>query len=316
MAATRILVLYYSQSGQLTQVLQSMLAPLCGRADVELVWEPLVPTTPYPFPWSFFEFLDVFPESVHMVPPPLQPPSFAADAHFDLVVVAYQVWFLSPSPPIVGFLKSPAAQVLRDKPVISVIACRNMWLVAHEKMRTLLAAGGARLIDNVVLVDQGPPWATFITTPRWLLTGKKDGFWGIFPPAGVAADDIKGAARFGRALADNLHLLHLPAPGPLLSELRAVKVRPGYIVGERIGHRSFLIWGKLLRALGPAGTPLRRIALVVYLIFLIAMIVTVLPISLLVRALVRPFIRRHLEREIARLEQPSGSGDARLARYS
>jgi len=311
---TRILVLYYSQTGQLTRAVQSMLSPLAGRADVEIVWQSLEPVEPYPFPWGFMRFFDTFPESVHLDSPPIRPVTFGKEAHFDLVVLAYQVWFLSPSLPVIAFLKSEAAGVLKDTPVITFIACRNMWLSAHEKMKALLQARGARHIDNVVLIDQGPPWATFITTPRWLLTGKKDGFWGIFPPAGVSEAEIAAAARFGRALADALPLLQ-STRGPLLSGLGAVKVIPGYITGEKIVHRSLRLWGMLLRAIGKPGELPRRLALVVYIVFLVVMILTVMPVSIVVRALLRPLLRKRLDAEVARLEAPSGSSTERMEKY-
>ncbi len=313
---TRILILYYSQTGQLTRAARSMLAPLQDRPDVELVWQEVLPQHPYPFPWGFFSFLDAFPESVYLDPPALQPVSFDPDRRFDLVILAYQVWFLSPSLPITGFLKSPAARVLKDTPVITLIGCRNMWLSAQEKMRAMLDSAGARLIDNVVLVDQGPPWATFVTTPRWLLTGKKAGFWGIFPPAGISDADIEGAQRFGRAIADSLHLLQSRPGSSLLSGLGAVKVNPGYIAGEKIAHRSFVLWGRLLRALGRPGSVSRRAVLLVYVVFLVGMILTVVPLGVLIRALLRPFMRRHMDAQVAQLEQPSGSSTERIAQYS
>lgn len=311
---TRILVLHYSQTGQLNRAVQSMMAPLANRPDVEIVWQPLEPAAPFPFPWSFFRFFDTFPECVHLDPSPIKPVAFGPEARFDLVVLAYQVWFLSPSLPVTAFLKSPAAQVLRDTPVITLIVCRNMWLSAQAKVKTLLAGLGARLIDNVVLTDQGPPWSTFVTTPLWLLTGRKNLLPGIFPPAGVSEADIAGAARFGRALADHLHLLKSKA-GPVLSGLGAVKVMPGYVSGEKVVHRSFLIWGRLLRVIGKPGNPLRRLVLVVYIAFLVTMILTVMPVSVAVRALLRPFLRGRLDTEVARLEAPSGSSTERLAQY-
>ena len=313
---TRILVLYYSQTGQLTRAARAMLAPLAVRRDVEIVWQELKPLVPYPFPWSFFRFLDAFPECVYLDPAPIEPVGFDGDAQFDLIVLCYQVWFLSPSPPIVAFLKTPAARVLKDRPAITLIACRNMWLSAQEKIKMLLAERGARLIDNVVLVDQGPPWATFVTTPRWLLTGKQDGFWGIFPAAGVSADAIAAAARFGRALVDSLDTLRDGAGGSLLRGLRAAKVNPGYVAGEKIAQRSFRLWGRLLRAIGPPGHPLRRATLLLYAVFLVTMILTVLPISMLARALLRPLLRGRLDAEVARLELPSGSSNERMARYA
>lgn len=311
---TRILVLYYSQTGQLTRAVQSMLSPLASRPDVQIVWQAVEPLQPFPFPWGFLKFFDTFPECVHLDPPPIKPVVFEAHARFDLVVLAYQVWFLSPSLPITAFLQSAAARILRDTPVITFIACRNMWLSAHEKMKLMLTKLGARHIDNVVLVDQGPPWATFITTPRWVLTGKQNGFWGIFPPAGVSATEITAATRFGRALAEALPLLQ-STTGPLLAGLGAVKVMPGYVTGEKIAHRSFRLWGALLRALGKPGTALRRLVLVVYIVFLVMMILTVMPLSIVVRALLRPVLRKRLDAEVARLEAPSGSSTHRLEQY-
>jgi hypothetical protein len=191
-----------------------------------------------------------------------------------------------------------------------------MWLTAQEKVSALLTERGGRLVDNVVLVDQGPAWATFITTPRWLLTGRKNGFWGVFPPAGVSEADIAAAARFGRALVDAGHLIQSGPTTPLLSGLKAVKVKSGYIASERIAHRSFQVWGRLLRALGGPGQPLRRVALLVYVVFLITLILTVVPLGVIMRALLRPLFKNRMDRETARLEQPSGSGTERLRQYA
>ncbi len=320
---TRVLVVYYSQTGQLENVARAMLAPLATSAasdDVEIVWQRIVPVKPFPFPWPFFSFLEAFPESALLVPPAIHDVTFDPDGDFDLIIIAYQVWFLSPSLPMTAFMRSAAARVMKNKPVITVIGCRNMWLSAQEKMKRLLADQQARLIDNVVLVDQGPAWATFVTTPRWLWTGKRNGFWGVFPPAGISAQEIAAAARFGRALKASLPQIKAGADqplltGPLLTGLKAVKVAPALIAGEKIGNRSFTIWGKLLRASGAPGTPGRRVLLMVYLVFLVTIILTVLPISAAVRALLRALFPARLDAEVSRLESPSGSSDHRMQQF-
>ena len=200
----KVLVVRYSQTGQLTALADRIIEPLLADARFSVKVLPLVLREPFPFPWTFFKFLDAFPESAHMVPPALAALDLSDDEDFDLVLLPYQVWFLAPSQPIVAFLKHPTAQrVLRGKPVITLVACRNMWLCAQEKLEGLLRDAGARLIDNVVLTDPGPTLATFITTPRWLLTGKKHGFWGM-PAAGLSAPQIQGARRFGLALREAL----------------------------------------------------------------------------------------------------------------
>jgi hypothetical protein len=311
----RVLVIHFSQTGQLTRAAEAMVAPLTQHPAFEVVWGRLEPATPFPFPWRLLRFFDTFPECVQLDAPPLKSVGFDPDARYDLIILAYTVWFLSPALPVTAFLQSEAARVLKGKPVITLIACRNMWLSAQETVKGLLAARGARLIDNVVLTDPGPPWSTFVTTPRWMLTGKKDRFLGILPAPGIAEQDIAAAARFGRALIEARHLIQSGAAGPLLSGLGAVRVNPAYIASERIAHRSFRIWGGWLRALGRPGAVLRRLVLLVYILFLVTMILTVLPIGVIVRAILRPLTRERIAREVARLEAPSGSGRERLGQF-
>ena len=310
-----MLVVQYSQTGQLTTLTEQITAPLRADPNIDVRIEALAVLKPFPFPWGFFRFFDAFPESAHLVPPPLAPLSLQGDEDFDLVILPYQVWFLAPSQPITAFLKHPIAQrVLRNKPVVTVIACRNMWLLAQEKLKTLLAESGARLIDNVVLTDPGPTLATFITTPRWLLSGNKNGFWGM-PAAGLNDEQIRGARRFGLALRDGLREDAEKSGQPLLRGLGAVHVDPRLYISERAGTRSFFVWGKLLLAAGPPGSWQRAPLLVLYVAFLALVIITVVPTSLALQAVFRNFTSRWLAEIKAQFEQPSGSSTERVHRY-
>ena len=311
----KVLVIQYSQSGQLTSLTEQIVAPLQANPRIAVQVQVLVPQKPFPFPWSFFKFLDAFPESAHLRPPALEPLSLTGDEDFDLIVLPYQVWFLAPSQPVTAFLKHPVAQrVLRGKPVVTVIACRNMWLSAQDKLKAMLTAAGARLIDNVVLIDPGPTLATFITTPRWVLTGNKAGFWGM-PPAGLNDEQIKGSRRFGLALRDGLLNDREKGNEPLLSGLGAVEVEPRLYFSERTGTRSFFIWGKLLLAAGRPGAWQRVPLLALYVSFLIVMIITLVPASLALQALLRPFMGTWLTKIKSQYEQPSGSSTERSHTY-
>lgn len=311
----RILVLSYSQTGQLSEITQRIVAPLQQSKHCSVHMETLRPVAPYPFPWGIFNFLDAFPESAHMVAPPLQPLSLTGDEEFDLVILPYQVWFLAPSLPVTAFLKHPLAQkLLAGKPVVTVIACRNMWMLAQEKMKGLLAACGARLLDNVVLIDPSHTITTLFTTPLWLLSGKRDLLPGL-PPAGLDAASIQAASRFGFALRDALLNNQECGTAPLLTGLTAVNSDPGLLFSEKAGTRSFYLWGKLLRAVGEPGQLRRRPVLVLYVIFLIALIVTVVPTSLLVQAVLRPFLKRRFVALKQKFDAPSGSGTERMSLY-
>lgn len=165
-----ILVISYSQTGQLTHLTEQFLLPLQHNEQISIEHCIIEPREPYPFPWKFIPFFNQFPESVHLQPAPIIPPKLQREK-YDLVIIAYTVWFLSPAQPITAFLQSDQANVLKDTPVITLIGCRNMWLMAQEKMKKMIAEKGGKLIGNVVKVDQSNAWESFITTPAWMLTG-------------------------------------------------------------------------------------------------------------------------------------------------
>lgn len=307
----RVLVVHYSQSGQLGQIAGNIAAPL-RAAGVEVVEEILRPREPYPFPWPFFDFLDAFPESFRLDPPPNHPPAADPDKPFDLVILAYQVWYLSPAMPMTAFLQSiEGRRLVNGRPVVTVVACRNMWLGAQEKMTKLVADAGGRLIDHIAFTDDAHPLATFITTPRWVLTGRRDRFLGL-PPAGVAPAEIAGAERFGRALAEALARDEERSGRPLLTGLRAVRVNPRLIVSERAGQRAFRVWSGFIRLFGKRGQWRRRPVLALFVTYLLLLIVTVVPLSLLLQRALAPLLRPRLDALRARYEQPSGSGTERL----
>jgi hypothetical protein len=311
----KILVLQYSQTGQLSNIVQSIIAPLQASCEIELRTESLRPVDPYPFPWPFFKFLDVFPECVYLDAPELMPLQIDTDFDADLVIVAYQVWFLAPALPMTAFLQSEQAKrMLNGKPVITVIGCRNMWTRAQETMKMMLGDCGARLIDNVVLTDQGSLMASFVTTPRWLWTGKKEPFRG-FPAAGVSDQDIEACCRFGKAIEHGLAEDAEKASGPILHGLKAVEAEVSQIQSEKVGYRSFLIWGKLLRRIGRQGDAKRTPVLAVYVVFLILMIVTVVPLSMLLKALLAPLMKHKHQQTKLYFEAPSGSGSERMEEF-
>ena len=311
----KVLVVYYSQTGQLTSVVKSICQAIESEC-IQVVYENLQPEQEYPFPWPLLRFLDVFPESVYLDPPPLKPLQVEATESFDLVIIAYTVWFLSPSLPITAFLKSPEGkQLVAGRPVITVIACRNMWLMAQEKLKKLLIAAKAKLLDNIVLVDAGSSLATFITTPRWMLTGKKGDAGGLLPPAGVSEKDIGEASRFGRAIAAALNVNAETQGQPLLKGLKAAVVDSRLIPSEKIGQRSFTIWGKLIRAIGPAGDPKRKPVLIIYMVFLISMIITLVPLTMLIKMALRPLLKNKLQQQKIYFEQPSGSETYRMQEF-
>jgi hypothetical protein len=304
----RILVLYYSQTGQLGEIVESLIAPLRAAHDCIVTVMQIKPKKPYAFPWSFWGFFNTFPECIYDDPDPIEPLPLADDAQFDLIILGYQVWFISPSLPTTAFLQSEQAQrLLRGRPVITVIGCRNMWLMAQERVKAHLQRLGAHLVDNVALTERTHGAKSVVTTPWWLLSGNKGPYLGgLLPRAGVWQSDIDNAARFGKVIADEFPKRDVGDTRPLLWGMGAVVVHPGLISSEQIVQRSFRLWGKLLRACGKPSSSLRRVVLALYVVFLVAMLLTIVPVVFVLKTLLSPLTRKRIAQQRTYFAAPSG----------
>lgn len=302
----QVLVVHFSQTGQLDRLVQSVCAPLQVCSDIQVDFLALQPAQPFPFPWPFLGFFRIFPETVLQRPQPLLPLAVDAGKRYDLVILAYQVWFLSPSLPLTSFLASAeAARLLKDTPVVTLIGCRNMWLMAQEKVKLRLAELGARLVDNIALTDACGTAASFLATPLWLFTGRQKAYSWV-PRAGIDPAEIAAASRFGKAMATRLSADGVPIEQPMLKGLGAVKIDEKLIASEKVGNRSFQLWSRLLAALGPQQSRRRGVGLVIYIVFLLCLIVTVVPLSALLKKLLAPLFKARIQHEKAYFAGPSG----------
>ena len=195
----KILVIYYSQSGQLKKIANQVVKPLNNFKGIDINWEQIQPVQAYPFPWGR-KFFECFPESVKGIPCKLKPLTIDLTTEYDLIILCYQSWFLSPSIPISSFLQSDEARaLLKGKKVITLLGVRNMWAASHEIVKNKLSEIEADLMGNIVLTDNTNNYISVITIIRWLIRGKK-GPSRIWPEAGVSAQDIEKSAVFGEII--------------------------------------------------------------------------------------------------------------------
>lgn len=301
----KVLAINYSQTGQLSRILQSISQPISQSEQIEFDVINIEPTKPFPFPWPFLQFFRIFPETVVMQPVDLKPIT-PKHEQYDLIILSYQVWFLSPSLPIASFLQSPQAKPLfADTPVVTVIGCRGMWLMAQEKVKAQLQQLRAKLLDNVVLSDDCGAFFSFLATPLWMLTGNKKPLSWV-PAAGIADQDIVEAERFGIAIKNRLEQDNKPLEQSMLRGLSAVKINEKLIASERVANHSFSIWSKILRKIGPQQSTRRAFGLVIYVIFLLTLILTVVPISALIKKLITPLTRNKIIEQKKYYAEPSG----------
>jgi hypothetical protein len=301
----RILLLFYSQSGEADRA-ATIFSDEMAEAGHSVIREALRPANDYPYPWrSIRRFFDVMPETQLGEPPPLRPLEFDPDAAYDLVVLVVPVWFLSPALPVQAFFRSPAAAVLRGRPVLTVTVSRAMWQQGSETLKRLLAAAGARHIDNIVVTHRGSPVATLVSTPRALLSGRGNQMLGVFPEAGVAEEDRDRIRALARVAAARLKAPD-PVRGSLLSGQPAVTVRRWLIGPELLGWYAFHGWAHLIRAAGRLGDTPRAVGVWGFALFLVAMILVGLPLTLVGTPVLYLTARSWLAQRARRLAAPTG----------
>jgi hypothetical protein len=296
-----VLVIYFSQSGQLQEIANHISKPLLDDPVVTVVFHEIVMEKPFPFPWVRESFFDAFPESFLQIPAAINPvPESILNTKFDLVLLHYQVWFLSPSIPINSFLKSGYAKtLLNDTPVVTISGSRNMWYLAHEKIKVLLKENNALLKGNIALVDRAGNLISVITIVEWMFSGTKAKKMGIFPLPGVSQKDITESEKFGHTLLAALQNNDFDSLQPRLLQQDAVKVSPYLVAVDKKGNYVFSKWSTfIIKKKGDA----RRRLLKVFVVYLVLAIWVISPIVYILHLLTYPFKIRKMRREIAYYE--------------
>ena len=285
------LILYFSQSGQSLEIAKAVTEPL--KSEFNLHFEELRPVTSFPFPWKGMSFFQVFPESVMEMLCPMITPTIDLSKRFDLVILAFPVWYLSPPIPLTSFLRSEAANtLLMDTPVITIMGVRNMWAMAYERGKALISETGGKLVGNIVLNDPHPNLVSVITIVRWMMTAKKhsQGLYGkIFPPAGVPEERIHRASRFGKIILDAFLKENFTGLQAELVSNGSVKVHPVIVSIEKRAKVMFGILARWILKKGNYGQPARTIRLKVFKYYLFLVIYLVSPIASVVFRLILLF---------------------------
>lgn len=294
--AENILVIHYSQSGQLTEILQNFCKPF---SDSTIEWVKVEPVAPFPFPWNSAAFFDAMPETVLEKPIPVKPLQFKRE-QYDLIVFGYQPWFLSPSLPASAILQDESfRKIMKGTNIVSILGCRNMWINSQEAVKKLIASAGGKLIGNVPLIDKTSNLISVVTILHWMLSGEKTKKWGIFPKPGVSDEDIENVSQFGTLLKEKLKDNQADKFQEQLVEKGGVTIPISILFIESRAKKLFMIWANLIvKKTEKEGN--RRFWVNFFKYYLIFALFIVSPIVLTIyHIFVRPFTGRQIKRELA-----------------
>jgi len=290
----KILAISFSQTGQLDEIIENFLKPFQSEIIERVKFEP---ASPYPMPWDIATFFDTMPETVNEEPMPLKPIAFANEK-YDLVILGYQPWFLSPSRPTSSLLQLPAFQeIIKDTPVITISGCRNMWINSQESVKLRLKQIGARLVGNIPLVDRANNHLSVITIFHWLGGGKKDRKWGIFPLPGVSDEDISSAERFGKIAATAFSEQNYDRLQEKFLGLGIIHLPTEIVFIEERAKRIFRIWTSIIKRFGTSPGK-RKFFVTAFKYYLLSALFLVAPVLFtLYSILIRPFSGNAIKRK-------------------
>jgi hypothetical protein len=284
----RAVVYLYSQTGQLREVADALTTPLVAR-EWDIRWVDVQPRVAFPFPWPIRRFFGLFPAAVdpEALVELVEPAGGFETEPEELAILAYQVWYLAPSLPIRSLLKAHP-EAFSNRRVVSLIACRNMWYSAAIEVSGLLRSAGARSVEVVAATDTRPQWATFVTTLRWLLTGRREPFlW--FGRAGIGDAELARVADVGVCIVESRRCPQDAAP-----------IVPALAAADLLAGTVFRRWGATVRSAQRFGTLAQAATLATFVLGLATGIVVGLPVvgcaalagGARFKALVDGFVRR------------------------
>jgi len=288
----KVLAIYYSQSGQLREIINRFCLPLEEAGNsVEKVEISL--KNDYPFPWTSKRFFSVMPDCVLGVTAELAPFELKSTS-YDLIILGYQAWFLSPSIPFNSLMHHPAMQqVLKDTPVVTITGARNMWVNAFTKVKKLLNDSGANHVGTVALVDRHLNLVSIFTIFHWMIGGKKTKYLNFFPRPGVSDEDIAHAKDFGEVTLPYLQKREWKGLKEELIKMKAVVPKFHLMFMESKAGVMFRVWAGII-----AKSKKRNILLAAFKYYLLVALFLFAPIVYLISLLFfKPFLPGYVRKK-------------------
>ena len=210
----RVLLLYYSYSGQARKVLETA-GEVFRERGYEVVPAAIEFTDPqYSEPFSRFPLQRVWPDMLSVLKAQgrgelggIKIPDVVTDGEYDLICLGSPTWWKTVSMPMRTFLKSPEAQkVLSGKPFAVFVVCRQYWLENLTAVRELAQEQGGRFIDEIHYTYPGDTVRSMMALTSYLGSGEnRKRYLGVpIPPTNVQPEQLTRARTFAAGLADRL----------------------------------------------------------------------------------------------------------------
>jgi menaquinone-dependent protoporphyrinogen IX oxidase len=210
----RVLLLYYSYTGQARKVLEAAGEVFTQRGcDVQVA--PIEFTDPqYAGRFSRFPMRRVWPDMLSVLSAQkrgavgqIRTPSTVREGDYDLICIGSPTWWQTVSMPMRSFLKSDEARnLLTGKPFAVFVVCRQYWRENHEAVRELAEQQGGTYLGEVHFTYPGDSLRSMLSLTSYLGSGKyREKYLGVrIPKTNVQPQQLEEAKTFANTLADQL----------------------------------------------------------------------------------------------------------------
>jgi multimeric flavodoxin WrbA len=213
-AELRVLLLYYSYTGQSLKVLEAAGEEFAARgcevrkAAIEFTDKRYSERfSRFPMRRVWPDMLSVLPAQTRRATGEIRTPDEVRAGDYDLVCIGSPTWWSTASMPIRSFLVSDEArQLLAGKAFAVFVVCRHNWRQNLAAVRKLAQWQGGRFVGEVHFGYPGNQLLSMLSLTSYLGSGRyREKYLGLsMPPTNIQPDQLAQARDFAAALADRL----------------------------------------------------------------------------------------------------------------
>lgn len=210
----RVLLLYYSYTGQSRKVLDAA-GEVFGERGWEVSSAPIEFTDPryaerfsrFPMTHVWRDFIGMLPAQTRKATGAIRTPDEVRRADYDLICIGSPTWWRDVSMPLRSFLKSAEAPPLFEGTPFAVFAvCRRYWRENLNAVRKLAEKAGGRYVGGIHFGYPGDQVRSMLSLTSYLGTGEyRERYLGVrIPETNISAGQLEESRRFAAQLADQL----------------------------------------------------------------------------------------------------------------
>jgi multimeric flavodoxin WrbA len=210
----RVLLLYYSYTGQSLKVLEAAGEVFRERGCEVRKAEIEFTDQRYAERFSRFPMRRVWPDMLSVLPAQkrgatgeIRTPDTVRNDDYDLICIGSPTWWQTVSMPMRSFLKSEEARkILAGKPFAVFVVCRQYWQENFMAVRELAEKQGGRYVDGMHFTYPGDTLRSLLSLTSYLGSGEyRDRYLGVrIPSTNVQPEQLEQTRTFAAALADRL----------------------------------------------------------------------------------------------------------------